>query len=349
MKVFLHCIFNGLLCTSLQHLYVAGASSEEAEGIQKKRSIAVIGGGISGTFVTKYLSDYDVDCLLDSITIYEPYSIQSDYGSTNQNLVDGEDSTDESSRTSSSEEIEDDNIIASDNSFVIPAYYNDEQKNKKIQQQGPRVSSIKLSDGTIVELGASIIFSGNKYAVEMLQNDPENLVMVEPLSSDKDVENKEEGLDDGLGIYNGLRHYDPKYPLNNETIWPLYTANMTDKEKTNALLWRYNFDLYKISKSTDEALKSFQYIYNILNSNDIASFQYNSPNDLWQRVGLGYAASVSFDDLLDYIGVSKHVSWWRRWILRKHQGLVREELLTAMNICNNNKNNAQMTGKAFDY
>lgn len=34
--------------------------------------IAVIGGGISGTFLTKYLIDYDEDCSLEELTIFDP-------------------------------------------------------------------------------------------------------------------------------------------------------------------------------------------------------------------------------------------------------------------------------------
>jgi prenylcysteine oxidase/farnesylcysteine lyase len=34
--------------------------------------IAVIGGGVSGTFVSKYLVDLDQDCSLDALTIYDP-------------------------------------------------------------------------------------------------------------------------------------------------------------------------------------------------------------------------------------------------------------------------------------
>jgi prenylcysteine oxidase/farnesylcysteine lyase len=41
----------------------------------KAQKIAVIGGGVSGTFTTKYLSDYDTECQLDSITVFEPLPV----------------------------------------------------------------------------------------------------------------------------------------------------------------------------------------------------------------------------------------------------------------------------------
>ena len=37
-----------------------------------QQRIAVIGGGISGTFVAKYLVDYDIDCSLDALTVFDP-------------------------------------------------------------------------------------------------------------------------------------------------------------------------------------------------------------------------------------------------------------------------------------
>ena len=43
----------------------------QSKQMQRKK-IAIIGGGISGTFVTKYLIDYDVNCTtLDTITIFD--------------------------------------------------------------------------------------------------------------------------------------------------------------------------------------------------------------------------------------------------------------------------------------
>ena len=39
------------------------------------QNIAVIGGGISGTFTAKYLVDYDKDCHLDALTVFDPKPI----------------------------------------------------------------------------------------------------------------------------------------------------------------------------------------------------------------------------------------------------------------------------------
>ncbi len=315
-------------------------SAIESESLQpkKKKKIAIIGGGISGTFTAKYLSDYDDNCLLDSITLYEPYSIISTYKNSDEE------------GHKEALDAEDDNLVSkkSGHSLVIPQPLQSNKQEEQLLQQGSRVSSIKLSnhngDETIVELGASIIFSGNKLAVEMLEHD-DSLVKVKPLSSESSSkcpeDNTENKMNEGLGIFDG-------HPKNVDgdviTSWPLLTSNMTKEETKQMLLWRYNLDLYKVNKATDEALESFSSIYDILKSNHISSFDYESPNDIWEKVGLRYAASVSLDKLLDDIGVSNYISWWRRWFL-SNQGLLRDEFLTAMNICNNNKDNTQMTGK----
>lgn len=305
---------------------------------KKKVRVALIGGGIGGSFTAKYLSDYDKGCsTIDSITIYEPYSIISDYGD------------DPLGRES---EGEDDNSV---HNTIIPypagedgdSSTEKQQKKMKHQQQGPRTSSVKLSDGTIVELGASILFNGNKLAVEMVKND-DSLDTIEPLSGNDDQSSSSsDEMKEGMGIYNGYRN--SSSTMDDELVWPVYTSNLTKEETSKALLWRYNLDLYRIDKATNAALASFEKIYDLIETGKDETgkeFHYESPNDLWEKAGLKHAALTSLDDFLDDIGISKgRVSWWKRFLLGG-QGLVRDELFAPMNICNNNKNNAQMTGLA---
>ena len=130
--------------------------------------VAIIGGGISGTFTAKYLAEYDVnhqsssngsgrDCLLDEIVVYDVSPPPTGFTNDEDN--------DDRSTTDSNEDTE-------------------EPTTKKLQlsseprpsnYQGSRVSSIKLQDGSVVELGASIIYNGNKLVVDMIDNDPDRL------------------------------------------------------------------------------------------------------------------------------------------------------------------------------
>ncbi len=333
------------LCVSTSTLTLIRGEESESESEttkkNKKKKVAIIGGGVGGSFTAKFISDYDKGCsTIDSITIYEPYSIISNYG-------DGESKSNDTNTIIPYEyeyEYEEEKKANSQ-------HQHQQQNKKKHRQQGPRTASVQLSDGTIVELGASILFNGNKLAVEMLEND-DSLVAIEPLSGNDQSSSDEKK--EGMGIYNGkitpasTGEGEEEEAAAAKLVWPLYTSNMTKEETTKAMLWRYNLDLYRIDKATNKALASFEKIYDLLETGKDETgeeFAYKSPNDLWAKVGLKHAALTSLDDFLDEIGVAKdYVPWWKRFLLGS-QGLVRDELFAPMNICNNNKNNAQMTGK----
>ena len=137
----------------------------------RSRRVAIIGGGIGGSFVSKYLTDYDENCKIDVIDVFEPSPMSTSESKTGVAVT----------AASSSEEVD-----------TRPTW------------QGSRVSSVTLSDGTVVELGASIIYDGNKLAVEMLQGDPA-LSAGRPFYPGKEKASSEEGKTqkNGFGIYDG--------------------------------------------------------------------------------------------------------------------------------------------------
>ena len=303
--------------SSIYFVVVAAAKT------RTKTKIAIIGGGISGSFVTKYLTDYDnTNCGLD-ITIYDPYHT----GIENENEDENENDVDE--------------------------------ETQNIQnQQGSRVSSYILKDGTVVERGASILFSGNQLVNDMidssfdLDDDKHKLIRIQPHGSDAGS--------GGMAIYNGNGDgpSSDRFPI-------LLTNNMTSDEKTTMLVWRYNIDLYKINSITDKTIEKFNRIYTDLlndttdnidnnNNNNNEVYKYlNSPNDIWNYIGLSDIATISFDDyLIKTLGISTSTSTSTWYNIRKYllevfgikQGLVSNELYEPMNICNNNQNNKQITG-----
>jgi prenylcysteine oxidase / farnesylcysteine lyase len=83
------------------------------------QKIAIIGGAVSGSFSAKYLADYDKDCIIESITVFEPNPVNHAHSPLSNHVG--------------------------------------EEKN---YLQGSRVSTLQLADGTIVELGASILHEG---------------------------------------------------------------------------------------------------------------------------------------------------------------------------------------------
>mmetsp|Transcript_23119 Transcript_23119/g.64094 ORF Transcript_23119/g.64094 Transcript_23119/m.64094 type:complete len:626 (-) Transcript_23119:533-2410(-) len=273
---------------------VAFAEAESSDKYKKKKTtrIAVIGGGISGSFLTKYLTEYDIDCGLD-ITVFDPPPSSSD-----------------------------------DDNHVYSGSFN----------QGSRVSSHRLKDGTVVERGASILFGGNKLVNDMIDgssndhDESERLVKIKPHGG---------GGTKGLGIYDGHSGNRDK-----ASLFPLWMLNTTESEAKSYMIWRYNLDLWRINTAALAAVESFGKIYDLLDDHTNMDTFFESPNDIWERVGLSHEASVSFDEYLDGIGVSSYIAWWRRWFLESmaEQGPVRSEFYAAMNICNNNQLNSQMTG-----
>jgi hypothetical protein len=231
-------------------------------------------------------------------------------------------------------------------------------------------------DGSIVDLGASIIFQGNQLVMEMIQNDP-TLEVGEPhhgSNSDSEIHqdtsssphgNKDGSstvetqprigneYSDGWGIFNGFLG----------SSWPLYiSSQMSSFQKEWTLLWRYHYDLFRIKRATDRAYQSFSRIYELLDDTSPSFIQYRSPDDIWKAVGLWKVANISFDDLLNQLGFSSHLynsslptypftSWVARIFQRIFGGiaqgrsLLRYELLTAINLANNNKGNEKMNGR----
>ena len=140
-------------------LYIVISLFSINEAKKRQKRIAIIGGGISGTFAAKYLSDYDTHCDIDSITIFEESPISSSSASVSS-YDNGKDSSGGKSCNSNDED--DDNN----------EYYN----------QGGRVASISTKGGQIVEVGASIIHNANKYVTDLVKGD-EDLKMVPPFHS----------------------------------------------------------------------------------------------------------------------------------------------------------------------
>ena len=159
-------------------LLVFGSSVGEGQ------KIAIIGEGISGSFTAKYLSDYDVDCKADSITIFEAVPldgpVQVDSSLSSSSNVDGPTTTD-----------------ADDDYF-----------------QGSRVNSVVLSDkhGMNIEIGASIGHVNFHLVLEMIHNDP-TLDLGPPFTTGLDTI-PPEGR--SMGIYNGHQDWAFRtYP----TVW----------------------------------------------------------------------------------------------------------------------------------
>mmetsp|Transcript_26408 Transcript_26408/g.40028 ORF Transcript_26408/g.40028 Transcript_26408/m.40028 type:complete len:561 (-) Transcript_26408:426-2108(-) len=247
------------------------------------KRIAVIGGGISGAFASKYLAEYDKGCALQQITIFDPLTL-------------GEQTT----------------IISS------------------AEWQGSRVSSVRLRDNSVVEIGASVFYSGFHLIMEMIEGDDSLEVGIAFNTGSTKTLHKD--LRRGMGIYNGYGD------------WPFLTSNFSKWYSLMLMAWRYNIDLYRVFSATDKVEYAFKIIHNLLLSEHETTFFENAA-EMWDAVGLLKPAHGSFDDFLDAIAVcgsKNRLPWWRQML--PYQGCIREELLAAVTLCNYNQAPSSVNG-----
>jgi hypothetical protein len=303
-------------------------------GQEKKYKIAIIGGGISGTFTAKYLAEYDVhhrdakrsDCFIDEIAVFDV-----------------------------SPPPEEDN--------VNPQEVKSSSDPRPQHWQGSRVSSLTLQDGSVIELGASIIYSGNQLVVDMMAGDPEYLVKGKPMGLGKkstDAQVVTSKTDDtttnqpsGFGIYHGNQEW-----LLRPGLFSSYPQVLQSILKPLYFLWRYNFDYFRLNSAVKQAIHSFDVVYALLNDTDKDVTYFENPMDMWAAIGLKSLAGITFHEFLDELGISRDdslelsstdsnkedSSWWnwRRWL--PGIGCLRSELVTAMTINTYNQDLNEMNG-----
>ena len=184
--------------------------------------------------------------------------------------------------------------------------------------QGSRLNSLQLSDGTIVELGASIMHFGNPLVLEMIHGDP-RLKTTRPFDTGKE----EESFEGGFGIFDGSKD------------WPIPPYDGPKWIRNLRTIWRYNVDLITLTKVVTHAVDAFQVVPNLLNSTNADTF-FRSPDEIWKKIGLYKAVHVSFATFLEVAGIRASPNILRR--LLPFQGKFRDEFLTAINLVNYNQN-----------
>ena len=184
--------------------------------------------------------------------------------------------------------------------------------------QGSRVCSLQLEDGSIVELGASVLHKGNPLVTEMIEGDP-LLQITWPFHTGKD----EGPVEGGFGIFGGSKE------------WPIPPRQGPKWLSTLKTIIRYNVDLQKVSQVAKQSLELFQQVSVLLNETTSGTF-FRSPEEIWGTIGLNKAVHVSFATFLDALGVHVEPTNIRR--LLPFQGKIRDEFLTAINLVNYNQN-----------
>mmetsp|Transcript_6088 Transcript_6088/g.7873 ORF Transcript_6088/g.7873 Transcript_6088/m.7873 type:complete len:573 (+) Transcript_6088:112-1830(+) len=249
--------------------------------VARSQKVAIIGEGIGGSFTAKYLADYDEDCRLEDITIFEAVPIE------------GPVSVDD----------------ASDRGW-----------------QGSRITSLKLKDGTNIELGASIAHNGFTLVLDMIRDDPDNLEISAPFATGLDEDDTERSM----GIYVGHKQ------------WAFRTWSGWKLLNKLTLVLRYNYDLVKIAKITSQAEAAFvSLLPELLSSTEKGTF-FQSPEQIWNRLGLLKAVMTPFSKLLDAAKIYAELPYWRSFL--PFQGSLRLELLTAINLVNYNQDIDEING-----
>jgi prenylcysteine oxidase/farnesylcysteine lyase len=318
------------------------AAAAPSELHHRQRRIAVIGGGISGTFVTKYLAEYDNNaiknsCLIDEIVVF-------DVSLPPPGLFDSEDNN------NSNVEFDENTYIPSSSSDPRPPNW-----------QGSRVSSITLNDGNVVELGGSIIYNGNKLVGNMMDGDPTFLQRIPPMDGDSnDDDDNNDNSPRGFGIYHGNQTWLINTArLHTMLLVPSFVNSILE---SFTVLWRYGYDLLRMKRAVTQATQKFDMIYVALNDTEHDSTYFNSPMDIWRMMGLDVLITVSYHDLLDGLGLYRdstlelisnnhtainggstngspsstssnnmnHYWDWRKWI--PGMGCLRSELLSGVSI-----------------
>jgi prenylcysteine oxidase / farnesylcysteine lyase len=301
----------------------------------KKKKIAIIGGGISGTFVTKYLVDYDVHCnTFDTITIFDKYPVNSTITKSDvQKKYQG-------SRIASYEM----NITTT----TAAAAANDGVDTAEVETNTTSSTTASTTSSTIViEVGASILHRDFHHVIEMIQNDTSIQIGVPFTTGDDSIDNQ---MNDpsSLGIYNGYGQ------------WPVLTTLIPVYLRKAYFLLRYNLDLIKLSTACDRVNRRFNQLPAMLANSDNHSYFFDSPQQIWETINAYNAVQHSFDHVLDVLGISSSIpltsssigitsrirrlisSLWYQYI--PYQGSIRSELLTAINLVNYNQNNTQISG-----
>ena len=231
------------------------------------------------------------------------------------------------------------------------------------EYQGSRVSSLTLTDGSVIELGASIIYGGNQLVVDMMAGDSA-LVKGAPMGLGKKQERTESTTDDtdpsssGFGIYHGNQEW-----LLSPNLFSRYPPMIQSILKPLYFVWRYNIDYFRLRNAVKQAIHAFDVVYDLLNNTEREVTYFNNPMELWDAIGLKPLASISFHEFLDELGLSRDASlensslsvgtaeeakarsWWnwRSWL--PGMGCMRSELVTAMTINTYNQDLGEMNGK----
>jgi len=180
---------------------------------------------------------------------------------------------------------------------------------------GGRVRSQEILNfsNTVVELGASIAYTGNKYIAEQALR---NFYLKVPAEDDPSKT---------FGIFNG-----DSFSFM-EAQWAFVPSFVSKLYNKACLLYRYHWSLTGLTNLVKQAVSSFEQIYKLQEEQQQA---FTTPDELWNTVGLGNYTNISFSELLSTHRLDEDVSPFQ------------SELAAAVNRVNYNAPNHELSALA---
>ena len=281
-------------------------AQQQQQQQQDSSRIAVIGGGISGTFVSKYLVDLNShECSIAKLDIYDPASSQDQLGSP----------------------------ITKENSQATN------------QQQGSRVGTYQMDDGRIIELGASIFIDKFRYIIDMINNDP-SLTIGKPFDTNTGQidENMKTGMgiynggtkidqgnDDGGIVFNTANITDP-YDKKMAMLWRYNLDVILVNWLVEKTVAKFEMLQEKLKKPTANFYGSPQEMWTDVGLSEHVEMSLDDFLDMKLNSWTGFFGDIVPKD---------YVPWFRKWLF-SGQGPLRHELLSAINLVNYNQDNSQI-------
>lgn len=291
--------------------------------------IAIIGGGLTGTFVAKYLTDLEKDCSIQSLTIFDPHPILGDILVVPDGTV---------SNLSASTD------YPPSGSHLLSYRLEDNKKNDK--------------NGQVFEVGTSIL--SERYfplVTAMVKSDRRNQLQVQrPIELGGTTEHNTMNDSIKILVHNGKGNIAFQVNIDNTTT----TTTTMSRAVQYSFMWRYNLDLYIVSRLASKLSIRLRQIHEVLvnplrathNNNDdptttadVVPVPYQSPMTLWDQVGLHGFLYKSLDDICDRYLVRTDMSFWQRYVI-PGQGLFRQEVLNPVCMVTYHQNTTQVNAVA---
>jgi hypothetical protein len=274
--------------------HISGTYAQPQQQQPPRHRIAIIGGGLSGTFVAKYLTDLEKDCSIQSLTIFDPRPIlgevmvvpSSTTTTTGNNIVSNSNSTTITAAASSASST----VYPPSSSHLVSykssaraatATATESSSRKDHKTTSNEEHDDNDDDFYYYEVGTSIL--SKRYfplVTGMIQSDRRKQLQItrpvelggststtttSTVTSNTMPQNIDESIK--IVIHNGMGDVAYQINIDNTTI-SSSSGSSTSSSMSNAILysflWRYNIDFYIVSRLASKVSVRLQQLHDLL-------------------------------------------------------------------------------------